>query len=147
MRAMNSEFVAHTAEGIAGVISKRTLLLITDVHRASMTEAPELISKCGQTVIIDHHRRAVDYIEGAVIFYNETAASSASEMVTELIEYINPKIVGQSEAEALLAGIMLDTRNFVMNAGVRTFEASAFLRGRGADPIPVSYTHLRAHET
>ena len=137
MRAMNSEFVAHTAEGIAGVISKRTLLLITDVHRASMTEAPELISKCGQTVIIDHHRRAVDYIEGAVIFYNETAASSASEMVTELREYINPKIVGQSEAEALLAGIMLDTRNFVMNAGVRTFEASAFLRGRGADPIQV----------
>lgn len=137
LRSMNADFMAHSAEGIAPLITKRTLLLITDVHRAAMLEAPELLSACGKTVIIDHHRRAVDHIEGAVIFYNETSASSASEMVTELIEYIDPKAVGQSEAEALLSGLMLDTRNFVMNSGVRTFEAAAFLRSRGADPIQV----------
>lgn len=134
---MNDEFKAYSLQEIKSVITKQTLLIITDCHRAQVVEEPELIKMCGQTVIIDHHRRAVDYIEGAVIFYNETSASSASEMVTEILEYANPRAVTQLEAEALLAGIMLDTRNFVMNSGVRTFEASAFLRSKGADPIQV----------
>ncbi len=134
---LNEDFKAHALHDIHSEVSKKTLLVITDVHRAQVVEEPELIGMCGPTVIIDHHRKSVDFIDGSVIFYNETAASSASEMVTEILQYANPKVVTQAEAEALLAGIMLDSRNFVMNAGVRTFEASAFLRGKGADPIQV----------
>ena len=134
---LNEGFKGSTLHEIRSEITKKTLLIITDVHRAQVTEEPELINLCGPIVIIDHHRKAVDFIENSVIFYNETAASSASEMVTELLQYANPKAVTQAESEALLSGIMLDSRNFVMNAGVRTFEASAFLRGKGADPIQV----------
>ena len=134
---LNEGFKGSTLHEIRSEITKKTLLVITDVHRAQVTEEPELISMCGPVVIIDHHRKAVDFIDGSVIFYNETAASSASEMVTEILQYANPKAVTQAEAEALLSGIMLDSRNFVMNSGVRTFEASAFLRGKGADPIQV----------
>ncbi len=135
--SINDEFKAYSLQEVKGIITKQSLLIITDCHRAQVVEEPEIIKLCGQTVIIDHHRRAVDYIDSAVIFYNETSASSASEMVTEILEYANPKAVTQLEAEALLSGIMLDTRNFVMNSGVRTFEASAFLRSKGADPIQV----------
>lgn len=134
---LNEGFKGYTLHDIRSEISEKTLLIITDVHRAQVTEEPELVDMCGPVVIIDHHRKAVDFIEKSVIFYNETAASSASEMVTELLQYANPKAVTQAEAEALLSGIMLDSRNFVINAGVRTFEASAFLRSKGADPIQV----------
>lgn len=134
---MNEDFKAYSLADIIHLINKKTLLIITDVHRAAVVEEPELLNICGPTIIIDHHRKAVDFIEGAVIFYHETAASSASEMVTEILQYANPRVVGQTEAEALLSGIMLDSRNFVMNTGVRTFEASAFLRNKGADPISV----------
>ena len=134
---LNEGFKGSTLHEIRSLVTKKTLLIITDVHRAQVTEEPELINMCGPIVIIDHHRKAVDYIDSSVIFYNETAASSASEMVTEIMQYANPKAVTQAEAEALLSGIMLDSRNFVMNAGVRTFEASAFLRSKGADPIQV----------
>ena len=135
--SLNEEFKAHTLQEIRSQITPNTLLIITDVHRAQVTEEPELIGMCGSIIVIDHHRKAVDYIDNSVIFYNETAASSSSEMVTELLQYANPKAVTQAEAEALLSGIMLDSRNFVMNSGVRTFEASAFLRSKGADPIQV----------
>lgn len=137
IRGMNEEFRAYRAEEVKPLITDRTLLVITDVHRASFTEAPELVDLCRNVVVIDHHRKAVDYIQKAVIFYHETAASSASEMVTEMLQYVGPRAVGQAEAEALLAGIMLDTKNFCLNAGVRTFEASAYLRNKGADPIQV----------
>ena len=96
-----------------------------------------MMDLAGTVVVIDHHRKAVDYIDKAVIFYHESAASSASEMVSELLQYISEGAVGRPEAEAMLAGIMLDTKNYCMNTGVRTFEASAFLRRRGADPIAV----------
>ena len=135
--ALNDDFKAHSLHDVRSEITKNTLLIITDAHRAQITEEPELIDMCGPVIIVDHHRKAVDFIENSVIFYNETAASSASEMVTELLQYANPKAVTQAEAEALLSGIMLDSRNFVMNSGVRTFEASAFLRSKGADPIQV----------
>lgn len=135
--SLNEEFKFHAISDVHSEITKKTLLVITDVHRAQVTEDPEIIKSCGPIVIIDHHRKAVDFIDGSVIFYNETAASSASEMVTELLQYANPKAVTQAESEALLSGIMLDSRNFVMNSGVRTFEAAAFLRSKGADPIQV----------
>ena len=119
------------------VIDKQTLLIITDVHRPSFLDSPEVYDHCNNVVVIDHHRKAVDFINDAVIFYHETAVSSTCEMVTEMLQYMCPKSVGQIEAEALLSGIMLDSRNFVLNTGVRTFEASAFLRNRGADPVTV----------
>ncbi len=119
------------------IIDRQTLLIITDVHRASFLDSPEVYDNCQTKVVIDHHRKAVDFINDAVIFYHETAVSSTCEMVAEVLQYMCPKSVGQLEAEALLSGIMLDSRNFVLNTGVRTFEASAFLRNRGADPVTV----------
>ncbi len=119
------------------VIDKQTLLIVCDVHRPSFLDSPEVYEHCKNVVVIDHHRKAVDFINDAVVFYNETAVSSACEMVTEMLQYMVPKSVGPFEAEALLSGIMLDSRNFVLNTGVRTFEAAAFLRNRGADPVTV----------
>lgn len=108
---------------------KKTLLVICDTHKADFSESPELFKMCKTIVVIDHHRKTVDHIDNAVIFFHEPYASSTSEMVAELLQYISDKpIVGKMEAEALLAGIMLDTRNFVMRTGVRTFEAAAYLR-------------------
>ncbi len=126
-----------TGQEAMELIDRQTLLIITDVHRASFLDSPEVYENCQNVVVIDHHRKAVDFIGDSVIFYHETAVSSACEMVAELLQYMCPKSVGQLEAEALLSGIMLDSRNFVLNTGVRTFEASAFLRNRGADPVTV----------
>ena len=119
------------------LVNKGTLLIIADVHRNAFFESNDLYEKCEKIVIIDHHRKSVDFIKDSVIFYHETAVSSTCEMVTELLQYMCPKSIGQPEAEALLSGIMLDTRNYVLNTGTRTFEASAFLRSRGADPVTV----------
>ncbi len=119
-------------------ISRDTLLIVVDVHAKHFVESKELYERCRSVVVIDHHRKMVDYIDNAVIFYHEPYASSASEMVSELIQYFDlPKNIGQAEAEALLAGIMLDTKNFVMKAGVRTFEAAAYLKRLGADTVEV----------
>ena len=122
---------------IEHLVTKNTLLIVLDTHRCQMLEYADALNKVGSVVVIDHHRKSVDHIANAVIFYHETSASSASEMVCELIQYISESAVGKPEAEALLAGIVLDTKNYCMNTGVRTFEASAFLRKRGADPIAV----------
>lgn len=129
------------------VIDKQTLLIVTDVHRPNFLDSPEVYERCNNVVVIDHHRKAVDFINDAVIFYHETAVSSACEMVTEMLQYMCPKSVGPFEAEALLSGIMLDSRNFVLNTGVRTFEASAFLRNRGADPVTVKKLFSGSMET
>ncbi len=114
-----------------------TLLIVVDTHRPSFTDSPELLSAAGTVAVIDHHRKATDYIDSAVIFYNETVASSVCQMVAELWQYISHDPIGKVAANALLAGIMLDTKNFVLNVGVRTFEAAAFLRKNGADTVLV----------
>ena len=115
-------------------IGNNSLLIITDVHVSRMTESEELVKRFHKKVVIDHHRRMVDYISDTVVSYHEPYASSASELVCELIQYIIPANVKlpQIAAEAMLSGIMLDTRNFAERAGVRTFEASAYLRRMGA---------------
>lgn len=119
-------------------VTKKTLLIICDTHRADFAESPDLFDICKTIVVIDHHRKTVDHIDNAVIFFHEPYASSTSEMVAELSQYISDKpIIGRMEAEALLSGIMLDTRNFVMRTGVRTFEAAAYLRSCGADTVDV----------
>lgn len=135
--ALGGDLMIADYRSIEHMITKKTLLIVLDTHRCQMLECADAISKVGNVVVIDHHRKSVDHIANSVIFYHETSASSASEMVCELLQYISETSVGRSEAEAMLAGIMLDTRNYCMNTGVRTFEASAFLRRRGADPIAV----------
>ena len=137
IRALGGDLMIADCDTVMQTVNKQTLLIILDTHRPSMVECPEMMDLAGTVVVIDHHRKAVDYIDKAVIFYHESAASSASEMVSELLQYISEGAVGRPEAEAMLAGIMLDTKNYCMNTGVRTFEASAFLRRRGADPIAV----------
>lgn len=120
------------------LLGRHTLLIITDTHNPRMVECPDLYEQAETVVVIDHHRKMVDYIDDAVIFYHEPYASSASEMVAELVQYLGGKeAVGRLEAEGMLAGIMLDTRSFVMKAGVRTFEAAAYLRRLGADTVEV----------
>ena len=120
------------------VVEDGTLLIVVDTHSKTIIESRELYEKCRTVAVIDHHRRLVEYIDNATIFYHEPYASSASEMVTELVQYFGGNIrLGRLEAEALLAGIMLDTKNFVSKAGVRTFEAAAYLRRLGAETSEV----------
>ncbi len=115
----------------------KTLLIITDTHNPQMLEWLPLYQQAETVVVIDHHRKMVNHIDNAVLFYHEPYSSSASEMVAELVQYMGEVNISRLEAEALLAGIMLDTRSFVMKAGVRTFEAAAYLRKLGADTVEV----------
>jgi len=119
-------------------IGPDTLLIIVDTHVRHILESPEVYSACRNVVVIDHHRRMLGHIDNAVIFYHEPHASSACEMVTELLQYFPDSCrPTKPEAEALLAGIMLDTKSFTMRAGARSFEAAAYLRRQGADTVAV----------
>ncbi len=129
-------------------IDEGTLLVVVDTHNPDFVDSTELLAACSKVVVIDHHRRMVKAIENPVIFYHEPIASSASEMVAELAQYFgNECKLTANEAEALLAGIMLDTKNFVMRTGVRTFEAAAFLRKLGADTVSVKNLFASSIET
>ena len=115
-----------------------TLLVIVDTHKLNYVEIPELIDKIEKIVIIDHHRRGADFIEKATLTFQEVYASSAAELVTELLQYAEAKVnLKTIEAESLYAGIMMDTKNFTFKTGVRTFEAAAYLRRSGVDIIRV----------
>ena len=114
------------------------LLVVTDVSRPGFVDAPQVLEAANRIVVIDHHRRASDFIDHAMVSLHEPYASSASELVSEMMQYVlTPSDVLRQEAECMLAGIMLDTKNFTMKTGVRTFEAAAFLRRAGADTIEV----------
>ena len=127
-----------TGEEAKEFVDENTLLVIVDVNRGSYTECPELIGQARTVVVIDHHRQAGDAIGKAVLFYIEPYASSACEMVAEISEYIgNGLRLTAAEAEAMYAGIMIDTNYFSNKAGVRTFEAMAYLRRNGADAVRV----------
>ncbi len=121
-------------------IDDSDLLIIVDTHNKDFLESRSIYDKTRSVVVIDHHRKTVNFIDNSVIFYHEPYASSASEMVTEIIQYFrfdtDERFPG-CYAEALLAGIMLDTKNFVMRTGVRTFEAAAYLKKLGADTVAV----------
>ncbi|MBQ6809256.1 MAG: DHH family phosphoesterase [Clostridia bacterium] len=114
-----------------------TLVVIVDTHRASYTEMPEIIQYAGKIAVIDHHRKSADFIQDTHFFFHEPYASSACEMVTELIEYLEKCRLSALEADALLAGIYLDTKNFSLKTGTCTFEASAYLRNVGASTVNV----------
>ena len=119
-------------------INDKTLLIIVDVHNKGYVNNLSIVEKINRKIIIDHHRRSPDIIEGALLNYIEVYASSTSEMVTELIQYMLQKPrISKVEAEGLLGGIFMDTKGFQFKSGVRTFDAAAFLRSLGADTIEV----------
>lgn len=120
------------------ITNSNSLLIIVDTHKKNYSDVPELVDLAGKIVIIDHHRMSTDYIDNAVLTFQEVYASSAAELVTELIVYSEKNIeLTNVEAEGLYAGIMMDTKNFTFKTGVRTFEAAAYLRKCGVDIIKV----------
>ena len=123
-----------SSEQALDMVNKDTLLVVVDTHRPKLTECPELLTRTEKIVVIDHHRRSEDAIENPMLTYMESYASSASELVAEILQYYTEKkSIDKMEAEALLAGIMLDTNHFSVKSGVRTFEAAGWLRRNGAD--------------
>ncbi len=119
-------------------ISSDSLLIVVDTDKKNYVEVPELLTKTDKIAVIDHHRRGTDYIENAMLTFHEVYASSACELVTEIVEFSERAIhLTTFEVEALYAGIMMDTKNFTFKTGVRTFEAAAFLRKCGVDIIKV----------
>ena len=120
------------------LINPNTLLIIVDTHKTSYVEFPDLLEKIERKIVIDHHRKAPDCIENALIAFHEVYASSAAELVTEIIQYAQDDVtLTLIEAESLYGGIMVDTKNFTFKTGVRTFEAAAYLRKYGVDIIKV----------
>ncbi|MDD7403164.1 MAG: DHH family phosphoesterase [Butyribacter sp.] len=133
----DSDMIISCEEAIE-LVDDSTLLVIVDVNKGSYTECPELIEQAQSVVVIDHHRQSGDAIAKAVLFYIEPYASSACEMVAEISQYIgNGLRLQAAEAEAMYAGIMIDTNYFSNKTGVRTFEAMAYLRRNGADAVRV----------
>ena len=131
------EIIIGKSEAISK-ISSDTLLIVVDTHKKNYVEVPELLDKTQKIVIIDHHRRSTDYIENATLIFQEVYASSTAELVTEIVEYAEANVeLTELEAEALYAGIMMDTKAFTFKTGVRTFEAAAYLRKYGVDIIKV----------
>ena len=132
------EDILITKEVAEENIDKETLVVVVDTHKTTYVEAPELLKRTDKIVIIDHHRRSADYIENATLTFQEVYASSAAELVTELLQYAEVRVdLKTIEAESLYAGIMMDTKNFTFKTGVRTFEAAAYLRRCGVNIIRV----------
>ena len=117
------------------IISKHTLCIVVDTYQVGLVESKEILEKCGKVAVIDHHRKGVGYIENPALVCHEPYSSSASELVTELLQYVGERDdkPNRVEAEGLLSGIMLDTQDFTLHTGVRTFEAAAALRRYGAE--------------
>lgn len=127
------DMIINNAQAIEAAGSN-TVLIVVDVNRPSITECPELLRSCKSIVVLDHHRQSAETIENATLSYVEPYASSACEMVTEILQYIKDGIRPRSEeADSMYAGIIIDTNNFTTKTGVRTFEAAAYLRRNGAD--------------
>ena len=123
-----------TSEQAVNLAGSNSVLVVVDVNRPSITECPELLKMCKSIVVLDHHRQGTETIENATLSYVEAYASSACEMVTEILQYISEGIkLKAEEADCMYSGIMIDTNNFMTKTGVRTFEAAAYLRRAGAD--------------
>lgn len=129
-------FINH--EKALDICDEDTLVIVVDTHRPNFTEYPELLNISKRLVVIDHHRRGVEYINETVLLFHEIYVSSTCEMVTELIQYTDQNIkINKLTAEGLLGGIYLDTKNFEFKTGVRTFEAASYLRNVGAETLAV----------
>ena len=132
------EYQIIRREKALGLVTEHTLLIIVDVNRPMLLECPELVEACKTRVVIDHHRMTDDSLTNSNVSYIESYASSASELMAELLQHISPKrFINKFEAEAMLAGIMVDTNNFSGRTGVRTFEAASWLKRAGADTTEV----------
>ena len=132
------EDILITKEVAEENIDETTLLVVVDTNKVNYVESPDILTKTDKIVVIDHHRRSADYIENATLTFQEVYASSAAELVTEILQYVSIKInLKTIEAESLYAGIMMDTKNFTFKTGLRTFEAAAYLRKCGVDIIRV----------
>lgn len=128
------EYTFISEESALAMADENSLAVVLDTHRPMLCEAETLVEKAGRLVVIDHHRKAEDVLPNQTLSYMESYASSASEMVTEMLQYmLEKKALSKIEADALLAGIMLDTNRFAVKAGVRTFEAASWLKRAGAD--------------
>ena len=127
-----------SSETALAQVDSGTLIIVVDTHKKTYVESPELLTKTNKIVVIDHHRRSADFIDNSILTFQEVYASSAAELVTEIIQYTQNEVeLSEVEAEALYAGIMMDTKNFTFKTGVRTFEAAAYLRRCGVDIIKV----------
>ncbi len=133
------ESIFKTESEALDIMDDRTLVVIVDTHSPNFLESKAIYERGKRIVVIDHHRMMTNRIENTVVFHHEPYASSASEMVSELGQYLytGKDSISRLESEALLAGIMLDTKNFVLRTGVRTFEEAAYLRSNGADTVEV----------
>ena len=139
MKEEDSHYIESilTTEQALELADQNTLIVVLDTHRKSYTEAPELLEKIDKVVLIDHHRRSEEYIENTLLDYIEPYASSTCELVTEIVQYMEDIKLTKFEADALMAGIVVDTNSFTFKTGVRTFEAASFLRRSGADNVDV----------
>lgn len=118
--------------------TKKTLVIVVDTHRPSYTECKKLLEITEKVAVIDHHRRGIEFINETVLLFHETYVSSTSELITELVQYIDDDVkINKLTAEGLLAGINLDTKNFTFKTGIRTFEAASYLKKVGADTVEV----------
>lgn len=127
------DMIINNAQALE-TVGSNAVLVVVDVNKPSITECPELLKRCKSIVVLDHHRQGTEIIENATLSYVEAYASSACEMVSEILQYISDNLKLRSEeADCMYSGIMIDTNNFMTKTGVRTFEAAAFLRRNGAD--------------
>lgn len=127
-----------TPEQALGITDSRTLAVVVDTHKASMVKEPRILAQTNKIVVVDHHRRGEEFISNAILVYMEPYASSTCELVTELLQYIHDRVLlDVREATALLAGITVDTKNFSLRTGARTFDAASFLRRNGADSMMI----------
>ena len=140
-----------SSETALAQVDSGTLIIVVDTHKKTYVESPELLTKTNKIVIIDHHRRSADFIDNSILTFQEVYASSAAELVTEIIQYTQNEVeLSEVEAEALYAGIMMDTKNFTFKTGVRTFEAAAYLRRCGVDLLKVKkwfHSDLESYNT
>ena len=127
------DMIINNAQALE-MVGGNAVLVVVDVNKPSITECPELLKRCKSVVVLDHHRQGAEIIENATLSYIEAYASSACEMVSEILQYISDNLrLRPEEADCMYSGIMIDTNNFMTKTGVRTFEAAAFLRRNGAD--------------
>ena len=137
----------HT-EDLASVEAVSPVLFVVDTHIPHLVAAPQLLSRVSRTVVIDHHRRSESFIKNPLLVYIEPASSSTSELVTELLMYFSENLkLSRIVATALYSGIVVDTKNFAVQTGVRTFDAAAYLRRSGADPVVVRHLFRSDYET
>ena len=142
-----AENIFINPEDVGPLITENSLLIVVDTHSVKFLESSDVYQKINNVIVVDHHRLSVDKIKNATIFFHEPFASSTCEMVAELVQYMGDKYLKKSEAECLLAGMMLDTKNFSLKSGIRTFEAAAYLKKKGADNLSVKRMFANSMDT